>query len=466
MDLTRRAFVASALAPAVRAAARRPNVVFLYSDDQAAWTLGASGNRDARTPHIDGLCRDGVLFANSFVTTPVCSPARASLMTSRYALETGIEDHLSPDSDGDKGLPNRFPVWPALLREAGYRTGLVGKWHLGYKPEFHPTRFGFEYFAGYLGGGSGTMDPVMEVEGVQKQARGPTPDVFTDHALEFLRRHGKEPFALCVHYREPHASNAPGLGADRTWLPIPDADWEPFRTLDPAIPNPGFDHLDVAQVKRMMREYLASVGILDRNVGRVLARLRELDVTRDTIVVFTGDNGMNMGHNGIWHKGNGRWLLTNRKGDRPNLYDNSLRVPAVVRFPALVPAGRRVQETVMNLDWFPTLLSLAGVAVPPGTVLRGHNLRPLLVGGKTRWNNEQYFEYNMRHGTQADLRAWRTPEWKLVRDLRAPDRAELYHLATDPAESRNLIHATDADTQRVLRQLDTKLSAKRRELGT
>src|SRR5262249_52779532 len=248
------------------------------------------------------------------------------------------------------------------------------------KPEFHPTRYGFEYFAGFLGGGSGPTDPLLEVEGAQKQFRGPTPDIFTDHALEFLRRHRNEPFALCVHYREPHASNAPGGGTDRTWLPMPDADWEPFRNLDPAIPNSNYDHLDIPQLKRMMREYLASVGILDRNVGRVLTLLRELDLTRDTIVVFTGDNGMNMGHNGIWHKGNGKWLLTNKKGDRPNLYDNSLRVPAMLRFPAAVTGGRRVEETIMNLDWFPTLLSLAGVARPSKAVLRGRDLTPLLRG--------------------------------------------------------------------------------------
>jgi uncharacterized sulfatase len=381
--VSRRALLASA-APLMRAAARRPNLLFLYSDDQGAWTLGRSGNRQARTPHIDSLCRDGVYFANSFVTTPVSSPARATLMTGRYALETGIEDYLAPDKDAARGLDHRFAVWPKILREAGYRTGLVGKWHLGFKPEFHPTRYGFEYFAGFIGGGLGPMDPELEVEGVRKQFRGSTPDIFTGHALEFLRRHRTEPFALCLHYREPHASNAPGAGANRTWLPIPDSDWAPFRQLDPDIPNPGFDKLDVPQVKRMMREYLASVACLDRNVGRVLRSLDELGVARDTIVLFTADNGMNMGHNGIWHKGNGRWLLTDKRSDRPNLYDNSLRVPAVVRFPARARAGLAVTRTITNLDWFPTLLSLTGAAKPVDAVLRGRDLSPLMEGRRVK----------------------------------------------------------------------------------
>ncbi|MEZ5398409.1 MAG: sulfatase-like hydrolase/transferase [Bryobacteraceae bacterium] len=445
---TRRALLATAASAAARssrgapAGVKKPNIVFLYSDDQAAWTLGHSGNRESHTPHLDRLCRDGAYFTNSFVTTPVCSPARASLMTSRYSLETGIEDYLSPTEDADRGLSHDFPVWPAALRAAGYRTGLVGKWHLGYKPEFHPTRYGFEYFAGFVGGGSGPMDPELEVDGRVRQFRGSTPDIFTDHAVEFMRRRRGEPFLLCCHYREPHASNAPGAGAARTWLPIPDGDWARFRELDPAIPNPNFDGLDTPEVKRMMREYLASVACLDRNVGRVLACLDELGAARDTVVVFTADNGMNMGHNGIWHKGNGRYILKNNRGERPNLFDNSLRAPAIVRYPAGVRAGTRIGETVTNLDWFPTLLSLAGGPLPSG-VIRGRDMTPLLMRRRVRWDNELYCEYNQRHNAQADLRSWRTREWKLVRDLRNRNRDELYDLARDPAEASNLIHSTD-----------------------
>ncbi|MDX1983360.1 MAG: sulfatase-like hydrolase/transferase [Bryobacteraceae bacterium] len=460
--LSRRALLSTTV-PLVRAAARKPNLVFLYSDDQGAWTLGRS-NRQARTPHVDGLCRDGVSFANSFVTTPVCSPSRASLMTSRYALEVGIEDYLAPQEDAAIGLSHRFPVWPKALREAGYRTGLVGKWHLGYRPEFHPTRYGFEYFAGFVGGGSGPMDPSLEVDGVTRQFQGSTPDIFTDHALAFIRAHRREPFALYLHYREPHASNAPGGGTRRTWLPLPDEDWAPFEKLDPVVPNPDFDNLDVPQVKRMMREYLASCACLDRNVGRVLAELSGLGLAEDTIVVFTSDNGMNMGHNGIWHKGNGRWILKGNQGNRPNLYDNSLRVPAVIRFPGRARAGITVNRTITNLDWFPTLLSLTGTPMPKEAQIRGRDLTPLLSGRAMQWDDELYAEYNMRHSAKADLRAWRTAEWKMVRDLRNPGRDELYHLQLDPAETRNLIHSTDSAVQRARAELERKLAVKIKQL--
>ncbi|HTM50326.1 MAG TPA: sulfatase-like hydrolase/transferase [Bryobacteraceae bacterium] len=454
--MRRRDFLGAALAgPAVR----RPNIVFLYSDDQAAWSLRHAGNPQAYTPNIDRICREGAYFTNSFVTTPVCSPARASLMTSRYALEVGFEDYLSPDQDAAKGLDPAIPNWPSALKAAGYRTGLVGKWHLGYQPRFHPTRLGFEYFAGFLGGGSGPMDPTLEVEGQTREMRGSTPDIFTAFGLDFIRRHRAGPFLLSIHYREPHASNAPNLtGSARTWLPLPGEDWGRFKDLEPKIPNPDYPDLDTGQVRRMMREYLASVGCLDRNVGRVLALLDELGLARDTVVVFTADNGMNMGHHGIWHKGNGRWILRGNKGERPNLYDQSLRVPAAVRWPGHIRPGTAIHQTITNLDWFPTLLGVAGVPVPKESAIRGRDLGPLMAGTRPPWRNDLYVEYNLRNGARADLRAWRTKDWKLIRDLRNGGRDELYHLARDPGETTNLIDSKDPEPRRVKEQFTAILA--------
>lgn len=460
MTLDRRSFLAAALggAPAVRAATRQPNIVFLYTDDQGSWTLGHGGNSQARTPHIDRMCREGAYFANSFVTTPVCSPSRASLMTSRYALEVGIEDHLAfTGPDAELGLDTKYPTWPQALRQAGYRTGLVGKWHLGSRPQFHPTRHGYEYAAFFQTGATGPMDPELEMEGVLKQFHGSTPDILTNIGLDFIRRHRDDPFALSLHYRAPHASNTPGTtSGGRTWLPVPAEDLSPFQNIEPRIPNPDYPRLDIAEVKRMTREYLASVHSVDRNVGRVFATLEELGLARNTIVVFTSDNGMNMGHNGIWHKGNGRWILTDNKGERPNMYDRSLRVPAAIRYPERI-RPRTVRETVSNLDWFPTLLSLAGVPRPDGATLRGRDLTPLLNGRRVAWNNDLYTEYNLHSGTRAKMRAWRTPDWKLIRHLNVNGKDELYHLATDPEESRNRIEEQTPAVRAALNELTRKL---------
>lgn len=469
--ISRRNFLAgAAAAPAIvsgQNAARRPNILFLYTDDQAAWTLGSAGNRDAHTPHADRLAAEGAAFRNSFVTTPVCSPARAGLMTSRYGTEVGITDYLAPGGeDAGRGLETRFPVWPRLFQEAGYRTGLIGKWHLGEQDRFHPARHGYGYTAIFAGGNTGPADPELAIGGQVRQMRGFTVDILTDLALDFLRERKDQPFLLSVHYREPHASNAPGaMGRDRTWLPMANEDWLPFHEKDVVLPNPEYPDLDVPRLRRMMREYLASVASIDRNAGRLLRHLREQGLEQDTMVVFTSDNGMNMGHNGIWHKGNGRWILRSRQGSRPNMYDHSLRVPAVVRWPGRVPAGLRLDQTFTNLDWFPTLLSAAGLSVPRETTIRGRDAWPLLQGKRVAWDDSFYGEYRLYHGDSADLRVWRTPDWKLVRDFANPGRDELYHLRADPEETRNLIRSPDGGARRALAELRARLNARLSALG-
>jgi choline-sulfatase len=468
-ELTRRQLLAGA-APLLferpAAGASRPNIVFVLTDDQAQWSVGATGNRQARAPNTDRLYRQGAELRNYFVTTPVCSPSRATLMTSRYATETGISDVLDFGADLNLGLRSKFVTWAEVFQKAGYRTALLGKWHLGSLPEHHPTRHGFDEFIGFMTGATGPMDPPLEIDGKVRLMRGSTPDILTGFAIDFLKRERQRPFVLCLHLREPHASNAPDVdGKDRTWLPMPEEDWAQFRGLDPAIPNPDYPNLDVPRVKRFMREYLASVASVDRNLGRLLRTIEELRLERNTVVVFTSDNGFQIGHNGIWHKGNGRWILTNNRGERTNLWDNSLRVPAAVRWPGVIPPGGVRTEAITNLDWYPTLLAMAGLKAP-AVKIRGRNFLPLLRGESLRWDNGIYAEYKTsgRFGEVADLRAWRTPEWKLVRDFRNAGRDELYHLAVDPGEHHNLINSRNAGVQQIRRSLDAKLAGRIREL--
>lgn len=439
---------------------RRPNIIFIQADDQAAWTLRFAGNREAHTPSLDRLFGQGAWLRNSFVATPVCSPSRASLMTSRYGTELGITDWINPRLEPELGLSPEVVTWPRLLAQAGYIGGLVGKWHLGTQDRYHPSKFGFQRFFGFREGGTTPKDPELEVDGEMRRLQGFTVNIVTDAALDFIRRNQDKPFLLFLNFREPHTA----------WLPVAEEDWAPYQNLDPAIPNPDYPKLDIKRVKRMMREYLASVTSLDRNVGRLLAALDELKQTENTIVIFTSDHGYNMGHNGIWHKGNGHWALidnfagggANSRGQRPNLYDNSLRVPTAVRWPGVIKPGTVVNQTITNLDWFPTILAMAGVSLPLGVRIHGRSFRPLLEGRQTRWNNDFYGEFSQHHYVEADLRAYRTPEWKLVRDFKNSGKDELYHLAADPAENRNLID--DPAAQKIKRQLETKLRAKMREL--
>ena len=474
---TRRAFLQGLGAAAVCAcarstgrahAARRPNILFVYTDDQAPWALGASGNPQAKTPNMDRLAREGAYLPNAFCTTPVCSPARASLLTSRYASELGILDFIP--APGHKlftpetleiGLEPALTTFPEVLSAAGYKTGLAGKWHVGDwtardDKKYHPTNHGYDYFMGLTGGGASPEDPELEKDGSIQTFDGLTTDILTDHALEFIRANQEDPFLLCLHYRAPHAP----------WLPVAEEDWAPYEDLDPEIPNPDYPDLNVPRVKKMMREYLASVRGVDRNLGRMLALLDELGLEEDTIVIYSSDHGYNMGHNGIWHKGNGIWATKTRPPAteniaskyRPNLYDNSLRVPTMVRWPGVIQPGTVVNETVSSLDWYPTLAAMAGADVPEDALVRGRDFLPLLKGGRVPdWDNDFYGEYSMRCYCKTDMRTWRTPRWKLVRDFLNPERDELYDLVNDPAETTNRIHDPSPEVQAAIQQLHQRI---------
>jgi len=443
----------------------QPNFLFLYTDDQAAWALGREGKSDAHTPNLDRLFSEGASFANGFVTTPVCSPSRAALMTSRYGSEVGITDFLWAPNEPDAGLDPAIITWPEVLQAAGYNTGLIGKWHLGEKNRFHPTHTGFNFFTGWRTGGRTSQDPEIEVDGLSQIIKGYTPDILTDFAINFLRRQGESPFALSVHFWAPHANQTNYTkDGDRTWLPLSAEDWEKFRTSDVQIPNPSYPKLDIPRLKRMTREYLASVASVDRNVGKLLTTLDELGLDENTIVIFTSDHGFNMGHNGIWHKGNGRWILTDQRGARANMYDHSLRVPVAVRWPGVTTPGMVIEETTTNLDWYPTLLSMARLPLPTDTLIRGRDLTPLLEGLRPEWNNDLFAEYRQHHFEQSQQYAYRTPEWKLVRDLSNPTKDELYDLTSDPDENLNLIASQDPHVVENKQHLQKKLEVSLRSI--
>jgi uncharacterized sulfatase len=378
----------------------------------------------------------------------------------------GITDWLNPGNkritdEGYLGLDPHLVTWPEVLASHGYYNALIGKWHLGMADRFHPTRTGFDEFIGFRNGGARPQDPVLEVDGENRKFEGLLTDILTDKAIGFLHENRKRRFLLSLHYRAPHSP----------WLPVADADWAPYADLDPTIPNPDYPDLDIERVKKMTREYLASTSGVDRNLGRLLDALDELELADNTVVIFTSDHGYTMGHNGIWHKGNGHWVTKAMRGisgidprkARPNLYDNTLRVPAIVRWPGVVKPGRVIDETVTNLDWYPTLLAMAGTRPPAGETIRGRNFLPLLEGKDIPWDNDLYAEYSQHHYTQAHLRMYRTPTWKLVRDFKNEGKDELYHLAADPAENHNLI---DDETHAGVKQsLETKLLAVLRRIG-
>lgn len=419
------------LGPQVRAAEGppRPNVVFLYTDDQARWAMGAYGNREIRTPNLDRLAREGARFANAFTATPVCSPSRASMFTSRYPTQFGISDWIDPQSEPDIGLAPSAIVWPELLKANGYATALLGKWHLGTRPEFHPTRQGYDRFFGFLGGGNRPVDPQLEVDGTVTSLKGSLPDLLVDQGIRFVESNRDRPFLLSIHFRAPHAPYAP----------VPGQDSAQYQDLDPTIPD--FPGLPRQRVKTLTREYYASVSSVDRNVGRLLQTLEALGLSGRTIVVFTSDHGYMIGQHGLWHKGNATWIAEGKKGRRPNMFEYSIRVPLLVRWPGVVAPGTTIDRVVSNLDLFPSVLEMTGLGVPDNLRISGRSFVPLLRNPRDSSiarHDTHYGQYDMHNGKIARMRMIRTPEWKLVRHYEPDGDDELYHLAADPEETENL----------------------------
>ncbi len=444
--------------PAVSADAR-PNIVFIMTDDQGPWALGAAGDPNAVTPNLDRLRSEGVMLTRCYTPTPVCSPARASVLTSRYGSELGITDFISRENPAATGLSPDIPTWPGLLSQAGYTTGLVGKYHCGPQPESHPTKIGYDEFTGFIHGGMTSRNPEIEVDGRTHRMEGWTPDLLTHSAIDFIRRHRESPFALSLHFWAPHANQGVNETGDRTWLPLSDADTTAFRDAKLVLPESDFPGLDVPRTTRMLREYLASIHSVDRNIGRLLTVLDKLKLARNTVVIFTSDHGYHLGHHGIWHKGNGRWLLVDNQGARSNMWEHSLRVPAIVRWPKMIPPHTTVNHTVSHLDWFPTILAMAGVELPSDTVIRGRNMEPQLRGRRTKSNDDFFAQYRMRpdHAEGADMRSYQTSDWKIVRYLRSRRADEFYDRRRDPQEQANMAKSQDPVVQQAMAQLHTKL---------
>jgi uncharacterized sulfatase len=407
----------------------RYNLISIVTDDQAQWSIGAYGNREAITPNIDRLAREGVKFNHAFVTTPVCSPSRVAFLTGLYGSQVGITDYLTPDEGASgMGLPKRATTWPQVLQRKGYKTALFGKYHLGTKPEFHPSQRGFDYFMGSQQGSFAPMNPKLEVNGQIIEFKGAGSDIVMDDAVKWIEANKDRPFAALIHFREPHTP----------YGPMPEEDTKLFANLEPRIPNQR--GLEAAHVKRLYRAYYAAVHAVDRNLGKLLALLARLNLADKTIVMFQSDHGYNLGHHGIETKGNGYWIAGGVNGPkRPNMWDTSLRIPLLIRWPGVVKAGTEINETVLNLDMFASVLGMLNVKAPANVRQNGKDFSPLLRGEPVaNWRTEFFGQYDLHNVGLAYMRMLRTNEWKLVRHYHANELDELYDLKNDPGETKNL----------------------------
>lgn len=428
------------------------NIISIVTDDQARWSIGAYGNRESSTPHMDRLAREGVRFLNAFVPHPVCSPSRVSFLTGLYSTRFGITDWISPEeSEQGLGLPPESVTWPEILKEHGYATALIGKWHLGTLPQHHPTRHGFDHFFGFLEGGNRPMNPTLEVEGETRQLEGSLPDLLVDDAIRFIDTHSQRPFALLLHFRAPHSP----------YLPVPEEDEAPFRSLQPSVPIE--EGIDLKTIQTWTREYYSSVHSIDRNLGRLLDALDRQNLSEKTIVLFTSDHGYMIGHHSLRFKGNAHWVAGGVVGPkRPNMYEESIAVPLMIRWPGVVRPGTEVSEMVTNTDILPSVLSMLGIEAPEESDLDGRDFTPLIRGKKISWREAIYGQYDLHNNGLAFMRMIRTTRWKLIRHHYSRMMDELYDLENDPQERRNLYR--NGDFQEIRNRLQEELSAWQRSV--
>lgn len=441
-------------APAALAAAggQKLNLIAILTDDQAPWTLGCYDGPNAVSPHLDRLAADGARFTRAFVATPVCSPSRATFLTGGHGTQLGIVDWISQEeAAGGLGLPADAVTWPELLQRAGWKTALIGKWHLGERPQFHPMKHGYDHFYGLLGPGTAAMAPVFDFPEGPRKLSGCSADLITDDALKFIDGNRARPFSISLHFREPH----------EPYGPMPKEDQAAIAGKKLVLPD--LPALDRARVERDTRAYLAAAHAIDRNVGRLVAALKEQGLWESTIIVFTSDHGYSIGQHLVEGKGNAHWIAGGVRGPRrPNLWDLSLRVPLLVRWPGVTRPGMTIPQMVSNLDTFSTVLAMLGVSSPAHAAQEGMDLTPLLRGAAEPARDIMFSQYDLHNTAGARLRAARTERWKYVRRFDATRLDEFYDLENDPDEMRNLIPANPTtplkpELESVRQDLDRRL---------
>jgi N-acetylglucosamine-6-sulfatase len=449
-------------------ATERPNFLFIYTDDQRWDALGSVQKEQGeaarfpwfQTPNLDRLAGEGVRFRNAFVVSSLCAPSRAAFLTGRYNHHNGVVNNHTP-------FPTDAVTWPSLLRAAGYKTGYVGKWHMGGQTGKRP---GFDYSASFVGQGR-YVDCPFEIDGKATPTKGWVDDVSTDFAIEFLKGHREESFALIVGYKSAHGPFDPPerlaekyAGAAAKKVPNYDLPAVYKGKFDGGRPVPaqGKKGKKAGGAKKTkapagpidgpskMRGYFGCLAAVDENVGRLLDTLDELKLADNTVVVFASDNGFYLGEHNL--------------GDKRSAYEESLRIPLLVRYPRLGAAakGKLIDELALNIDLAPTFLDLAGVKIP--AQVQGASWRLLLEGKATNWRKSFFYEYFYeRNFAIPTTLAVRTTDAKLIKYPGHDDWTELFDLNADPYETQNL--AGDPAAKDLLAKMTAEFDKQSRAVG-
>ncbi len=409
-------------AAASQAARRAPNIVLIVVDDLGYGDLGCYGSKDIRTPAIDRLAKEGVRLTDFYANSAMCSPTRAALLTGRYPQRAGFDWAIGYGERG-RGLSASETSLPRMLREAGYRTALFGKWHLGYDDKFSAIAHGFDEFFGilapdidYYGHQEATGEPGL-YEGTKQVVRpGYMTDLIAERALEFIDKNGGKPFFLEVAFNAPHYPFQP---------PGKPGDVRTMRNYGPEVGT--------------RDDYIQMVEYVDRRIGEILRSLEEHRLTANTLVVFVDDNG-------------GERLSSNApySGRKATLWEGGIRVPCVVRWPGVIPAGTVSHQATMTMDLTATILAACGAKPPAGRALDGEDVLPILAGKAAE--RERTLFWRIRHPAYPNSqKAVRRGRFKYLTDERV---GLLFDLEADPGEKHNLA----SENPKILEELKQALA--------
>ena len=427
-------------APLLAAAAARPNVLVILTDDQRWDAMSCAGHRLLKTPNIDRLAAEGARFANMFVTTSLCSPSRASILSGLYAHRHGVLNNFTE-------YPDSLPSYPKRLREAGYETAYFGKWHMGETNGM--PRTGFDFWMSHKGQGN-YFGNEWNINGRTQYMAGYYTTVVTEHALEWLNRKHEKPFLLIVGEKAPHGGPIqPEPKYEHAFDSSPiakPANHDAWKDGKPAwlaqsfptwhgAGGPLYNYHDY---DKFVRAYLGTLLSVDDSVGLIYSALRQSGQLDNTVVIYTSDNGFALGEHG--------------RVDKRTMYEESLRVPLLVRYPPLARPGTVIPEMVLSLDLAPSIIDLCGAKPLKG--IDGESWKPLLAGKTKGWRKSwlYFYNYEKEFAYTPNVRGVRTADWKYIyypHGDGSPDRytAELYNLAADPLELHNLINDPSAAKQ-------------------
>ncbi len=423
---------------------KKPNIIMFLTDDQGYWALGCNGNEEIITPNIDKLAEEGARFENFYCVSPVCSPARASLLTGRIPSQHGIHDWIREGNTGEGAIEYLKGIrgYTEDLVEQGYTCALSGKWHMG--DSINPQKGFSKWYTHQRGGGNYYNAPMIK-NGELIEQEGYVTDAITDNAIEFLdEMHAEDkPFYLSVHYTAPHSPWTNGNHPKELMDLYENC---PFNSLPKEEPHPwaifstapdALTRKDVENPRESLMGYYAAVTGVDRSVGRIMEHLKQIGADENTIVIYTADNGFNLGHHGIWGKGNGTFPM--------NMYDTSIRVPMIMWHPDSIKGGTVISDMISAYDYMHTILEYVGCKAEDPT-LPGKSFKHILEGGHQASDEEGMIVVFDEYGPVRMIRSER--DKYVCRYPYGPD--EYYDLENDPDEKNNLIEEPSAQ-ERILK---------------